>query len=270
MKRIIFITFAIAFATMTMNAQPAARLIKKYSKVEGAEYIDAVKMLKDGKFQPNEKGNYDINIGIMDMKDLEMPEFVLDYKILSISNCKPTVAEKLKKDVKALKGYSVMNHNDEGGSYLRMMMKMDEAKGDTIMDAMLICISMPEQADEGISAGMIYAKAKKMPGDDWFSDDGDDEEDEDDEDDEDKEISMNDVLYRPDFQDPLIVIDGQIHPELHTYKDIDEYYAKQEDFINHKISYLYDGALFGSQVKEKYPNSTKNIALIYKTVEQNY
>ena len=259
---------------MTMNAQPAARLIKKYSKVEGAEYIDAVKMLKDGKFQPNEKGNYDINIGIydinigiMDMKDLEMPEFVLDYKILSISNCKPTVAEKLKKDVKALKGYSVMNHNDEGGSYLRMMMKMDEAKGDTIMDAMLICISMPEQADEGISAGMIYAKAKKMPDDDWFSDD---EEDEDDEDDEDKEISMNDVLYRPDFQDPLIVIDGQIHPELHTYKDIDEYYAKQEDFINHKISYLYDGVLFGSQVKEKYPNSTKNIALIYKTVEQNY
>lgn len=256
MKRIIFITFAIAFAAMTMNAQPAARLIKKYSKVEGAEYIDAIKMAEMGNFEVGDNGQKVVEAGAF---TAPIAGNISECKILTVEECKPSVAKKFWKGIKSLKNYSIINISDEDDLHMRVLINVEEVNGDSIVDAVWAFAFIPEDDDDDASFDMMYLKGKNIPGDkiSLLTTEG-------------KTIPSGETIRKADLSDPLIVIDGQIHPELHNYKDVEEYFAKQEDFINHKISYLYDGVLFGSQVKEKYPNSTKNIALIYKTVEQHY
>ena len=148
----------------------------------------------------------------------------------------------------------------------RTLINVEVINGDSIVEAAMIDATIPEDKDDDAGFSMMVIKGKQKTDGDLgvsyktkytiLSDDG-------------KELASadsEDALFSA-----LVMIDGEIHPELHSSDDIHKYFDKKEEFKNGRKAYIFEDILMGSdKVKERFPESTNVIAIIVKTVEQDW
>ena len=262
---VLLFTILCSLFTPTQSvAQTLVKLIEKYSKVEGAEYLDVLEAVKKGVIKFDDAGKATIKLGPYSTDyNYSKGQELTDLKFLNVEECKPSLAKKFWKGVKSLKNYSIVSNSDEDGELMRTLLNVEVINGDSIVEAAMIDATIPEDKDDDASFSMMVIKGKSAPGDEIsadyktryaiLSDDGK------------EQVTANseDALFSA-----LVMIDGEIHPELHSSDDVHKYFDKKNEFKTGRKAYLFEDILVGmDKVRERFPESNKMIAIIVKTID---
>lgn len=267
--KVLFVIFTIHCSLFTPThsvAQTLVKLIEKYSKVEGAEYLDVLDAVKKGVIKFDDAGKATIKLGHFSTdysKNSINGREIQNLKFLNVEECKPSLARKFWKDVKSLKNYSIVSNSDEDGELMRTLINVEVINGDSIVEAAMIDATIPEDKDDDASFSMMVIKGKSAPGDEIsadyktryaiLSDDGKEQ----------VTAGSEDALFSA-----LVMIDGEIHPELHSSDDVHKYFDKKNEFKTGRKAYLFEDILVGmDKVRERFPESNKMIAIIVKTID---
>lgn len=238
------------FAMMSVNAQKAEKLLDKYSKVEGAECVDVLKMLNNGEIKEDEPT---LEIGPLTItldKDKLHPQNILAHNVVVVEECKSSLAKKFWKDVKSLKNYSVISSSDEDGLYMKILINVKVENGDSITETLLAMAEIPDDNDETASFGVNLLKAKKVPDDEISAN---------------MEINqdLSVISTTTNGDEILFVLNGVAHPEFNSQESINKY-CDENNLYELK---LVDGVFDRDKVKEKFPDSNRKY-VFYFTAEQ--
>ena len=262
---VLLFTILCSLFTPTQSvAQTLVKLIEKYSKVEGAEYLDVLEAVKKGAIKFDDAGKATIKLGPYSTDyNYSKGQELTDLKFLNVEECKPSLAKKFWKDVKSLKNYSIVSNSDEDGELMRTLLNVEVINGDSVVEAAMIDATIPEDKDDDASFSMMVIKGKQNPDGDLvanykekytlLSDDGE----------ELVSAGSEDALFSA-----LVMIDGEIHPELHSSDDVHKYFDNKEEFKKGRKAYVFEDILMGrDKVKARFPESANIIAIIVKTID---
>ena len=256
-----------------LQAQTAAKLIKKYRAMPGVEYHDMTDSLHRGLMEDPTNTDVtltqeEIDLYLKNLKRVETLE-------MQLSN--DQMAE-LARDLKALKGYEMLcevNENktpDQADNMLGQMWNnlmtpsirvqiYGKAKGDTVSD-------MLYRIDIWGKVLLVYVDNKvpltlfqKIANDGMIgivdTSDLDDIIDIDDDD----IVEWSDVKEAIKSNDVLIVINGKEYPDLHTAEEASEYMRANDIRWNHET------LVVGGGVKERYPHTDKKVVIEFSEGE---
>ncbi|MCQ2076313.1 MAG: hypothetical protein MJZ20_04650 [Bacteroidaceae bacterium] len=261
---LVLFTLHSSLFTREASAQTLVKLIEKYSKVEGAEYLDVLEAVKKGVIKFDDAGKATIKLGPYSTDyNCSKGSELTDLKFLNVEECEPSLVKKFWKGVKSLKNYSIVSNSDEGGELMRTLINVEVINGDSIVEAAMIDATIPEDKDDDASFSMMVIKGKQNPDGDLvasykkkytiLSDDGE----------ELVSADSEDALFSA-----LVMIDGEIHPELHSSDDVHKYFDNKKEFKKGRKAYVFEDILMGSdKVKERFPESANIIAIIVKTID---
>ena len=243
---------SIALALCVGCALGQIKSFKQLSGIEGVEQLHIPKFLL--KLAAKNGGEFDLgeNASISGMSD-DIIKILDDVRIF---NCEEKEsAAKMSKQVKSIlsgKGWEpLIDMKDEDGKKVKIL-QQQQNKHTTVAifaeeeeESSLIVLSgkldLAKLMEEKNEESKLYLNVKQTV---W--------EDDDDE----KEPRK--------FRDCLIVIDGEVHPELHTQSDAARY-IYQHDMEWNGIPQI----LKGKEVKKKYPDSKKKVAFEYTTTNNH-
>lgn len=271
----VLVLFTLLFSLFTheVSAQSTKALIKRYKAMPEVTYTDLTDTIKSA-FNNEEL----INQGI---KAVDV-EFIKNHfkkaEALIIENNEKLVSQvwndlKQLKDCEPLMNISHNPNEPEGANSIKRMMYRTihpslhiayYGKGDKeYQDKLIYVLSLLDQS-MGIVIWDGKIKTEDVPN--FFTTLGnDDEEDseEEDDDDDDNVISLSDIREGYDSQDALIVIDGKIHPELHSFDDAKKYMNERKYYFNNEAIIVGN-----DRVREKYPDSDKKVAFEFTKTEE--
>jgi len=236
MKRTILL-MAMALTVSVAFGQTAEKLIKKYKRVSGMQYQNLTKNLKKIK-KEDDPENYRI------LRDISLAE------VVSGAFPKRKIGQ-LQKDLDALQDfrriyYEKHNSNDDWLSMFKGTFKLfNNVQFYAVEDEEYfndLIVRIDADTNDGNILTLIHLKGKIKPEDVPTI----------------IQIKENDgVDMRKEMKENvLIVIEGKEYPDLHSAEEAAEYMKANN------ISWNTQKRLIGKDlVKEKYPNSNKNVAI---------
>ena len=260
-----------------MQAQTAAKLIKKYRAMPGVEYTDMTDSLRLGFMEDTTNTDVtltqeEIDLYLKNLKRVEALEMQLSDDQMT----------ELARDLKALKGYEMLcevNENKTPEKADNMLAQMwnnlmtpsvrvqiyGKVKGDIVSD-MLYRIDiwgkvMLAYMDNKVPLTLF----QKITSDGMIglvdTSDLSDLDDIIDLDDEDI-VEWSDVKEAIKSNDVLIVINGKEYPDLHTAEEAAEYMRANDIRWNHET------LVVGGGVKERYPHTDKKVVIEFSEGEK--
>ena len=245
---------AMALMVSVAFGQTAGNLIEKYRKLPGAEYEDATADFRKSMEENKDISKKDNDLVKKSLKKCEQVQLTLDEEQM----------QELESDIQSLKGYEmlfVQNDNKEANDSASILGQLwnqtfspkyqlavyGKVKGNTVNNLLLrwdiwgkvvlghLDCKMPrDKILEGLFDGEMIRFEKE--------DDG-------------EVVEMKDVVKEVEAGNVLFVIDGEEHPELHSWDEAKEY-MNAKDFHSNQESWVVGGT-----VKEKYPNTDRKVVI---------
>lgn len=259
-------------STAAMQAQTAAKLIKKYKAMPGVEYTDMTDSLRLGLMEAPtytdvELTKEEVEQYLKNLKCVEALEMKLDDEQMA----------ELNSDLKALKGYEMLcevNENKKPKQADNMLAQMwynvmnpsvrvqiyGKVKGDNVSD-MLYRIDIWEKVLLAYMDNKVPLELFQKVANDGIVNIGDDTDLSDLGDiidiDYDDIVEWSDVKEAINTKDVLIVINGKEYPDLHTAEEASEYMRANN------IRWSHETLVVGGGVKERYPHTDKKVVIEY-------
>lgn len=261
-------TIVIALLTLNVQAQTTKKIWEKYRDFPGAQYVDNTEAArKDLESRLNNHGNNAPNryaeSAYKSFKRSQQVQITLDEtQKQELEHCLNSLD---RHHEKVLAFNSLNKTNVNMGPFNQLLgLQPDstmnvgvyaKSKGKMLTDILIrfdmfgqTVLSFQETSINKDALLQSLQEQFAMSGSSAFSltdDDGDEDE---------EGIDFGNSEYVSEDTEALIVINGEVHPELHNIKDTEEYLKKNNLHPNHFHTYL------GDSVQEHYPDATQRVA----------
>lgn len=263
MKRTI-LSLMLALMASSMFGQTVEELFVKYITMTApnAQYEDTTDEVREA-MKENKKGNdfgltaKDIDVTLKSLKKCEQVQLTLDEGQL----------QELERDIQSLKGYEMLfiqNDNKEPNDSTNVLGQLwnqafapkyklaayGKVKGNIVSNILLrwdiwgkvVLAHLDCKVRKDLLAQALFDGNLVSFGDD---------------EDEGNLVDMQDAVKKVKEGDVLFVIHGNEHPEFHTTDEARDY------MINNGVRWNTESWVVGKSVKEKYPNTDRDVVIEY-------